>query len=66
MENRNKARIYKFYNKKTNKCYVGRSNNLKRRLLDYYNDNYLNNNKHKSFIYKDLLEHGKENFSREI
>ena len=44
-ENRNKAGIYKLCNKKTNKCYVGRSDNLTRRLLDYYNDNYLNNNK---------------------
>jgi len=64
-ENRNKAGIYKLYNKKTNRCYVGRSDNLTRRLLNYYNDNYLNNNKHRC-ICKDLLEHGKENFSLEI
>ena len=64
-ENRNKPGIYKLHNKKTNKCYIVRSNNLTRRLLDYYNDNYLNNNKHKC-ICKDMLEHGKENFSLEI
>ena len=33
-ENRNKSGIYKLHNKKTNKCYIGRSNNLTRRLLD--------------------------------
>ena len=39
-ENRNKVGIYLWYNTITRKSYVGRSINLIRRLLDYYNPNY--------------------------
>jgi hypothetical protein len=39
-ENKNKAAIYKLQNEKIKRCYVGRSENLTRRLLDYSNKRY--------------------------
>jgi len=60
-ENKNKAGIYLWYNAITGKYYVGRSIDLTRRLLDYYNPKYLNKHSDKAII-RDLLDYGHSNF----
>lgn len=59
-----KAGIYKLVNLKNGKFYVGSSNNLYRRLIDYLNPLGLKKvlNKGRSHIINALLKHGYDNF----
>jgi len=61
-ENKNKSGIYMFENNLNDKRYVGSSDNLKRRFLEYFNENYLLKNKSMAICCA-LLKHGHSNFS---
>ena len=60
-ENKNKSGIYMWKNQKNGKCYIGSSENLRSRFLQYFNTNHL-----LTYIYmnicKALLKHGYSNF----
>lgn len=67
-DNKDKSGVYRFINKKNNKSYVGSSNNLYYRLLNYFSPKFLEkkiiiNN---SCIYRALLKYGYENFTLQI
>jgi group I intron endonuclease len=67
-DNKDKSGIYILYNIINNKFYVGRSINLRKRLMNYYNINYLNREvtNGNSRICDALLIYGYINFSLEI
>ena len=67
-DNKNKSGIYILYNILNNKIYVGRSIDLRRRFMEYYNINHLNKEvaKGNSRICDALLIYGYMNFSMEI
>jgi len=67
-DNKDKPGIYKIYNIINNKYYIGRSTNLRRRFLEYYNKNYLNREvtSGNSRICNALLTYGYINFSFEV
>lgn len=64
LELKNKAGIYQWTNNINNKKYVGSTDNLKRRFLDYLNPNRLFKelNRGESIIYKALLKYGYNSF----
>uniref|UniRef100_UPI0022FD6757 hypothetical protein n=1 Tax=Drechslerella dactyloides TaxID=74499 RepID=UPI0022FD6757 len=64
-ENKGKSGIYRWINKESGKSYIGSSINLSRRLLEYFNTNYLLT-KSNMAICKALLKYGYSNFSLEI
>jgi group I intron endonuclease len=64
-DNLGKSGIYCFTNTINGKRYVGSSNNLRIRLLQYFNTNYLLRNTSMP-ICRALLNHGYSNFSLEI
>jgi hypothetical protein len=59
------AGIYMFRNLVNKKRYVGSSVNIRRRMLEYFNINYLERNKNMP-ICRALLKYGYSNFSLEI
>ena len=60
-ENKGKSGVYCWVNKVYGYKYVGSSNNLYRRLLQYFNTEYLL--KHENMvIFMALLKHGYSNF----
>jgi group I intron endonuclease len=67
-ENRGKSGIYRIYNIKTGKCYIGSSKDLTRRLGNYYCGSFLmkelKNNRSK--ISNTLLKHDYHNFNLDI
>lgn len=65
-DNRHKCGIYKWTNKLNGRFYVGSSVHLSKRLINYYNYNFISNPKYKRLIEKALLKHGYSNFSLEI
>lgn len=64
LDNQEKSGIYRWTNKKTGKCYIGSSTNLRNRLRNYYNINYLLRTK--GIINDALLKYGYGDFSLEI
>jgi len=64
-DNKNKSGIYKWTNLINGKQYIGSSNNLKRRFMEYFNENYLLKNK-SMYICNSLIKHGYSNFSLTI
>jgi excinuclease UvrABC nuclease subunit len=64
-DNTQKSGIYMFKNLINGKRYIGSSENLKRRFLQYFNTNFLLINTH-MLISRALLKHGYFNFSLEI
>jgi len=67
-QNKNKSGIYCWYNKITNKSYVGSAVNLTKRLKCYYSLNFLKKNllRNRSLIYAAFLEHTYSDFSLDI
>lgn len=65
---KNKAGIYQWVNCLNGKKYVGSSDNLKRRFLEYLNPNRLNAElkRGESIIYKALLKYGYKSFEFKI
>jgi group I intron endonuclease len=63
--NKNKAGIYLWTHKESGKRYVGSASNLKTRLSQYFNINYLERNK-TMYICNALKEHGYSTFSLSI
>ena len=63
--NNNKAGIYLWTHKESGKRYVGSASNLKTRLSQYFNINYLERNK-TMYICNALKEHGYSTFSLSI
>jgi len=61
-DNTNKSGIYMFTNKIDGKRYIGSSNNLRVRFLQYLNTNYLLSNT-SMYICNALFKHGYSNFS---
>jgi len=64
-ENTNKSGVYCLTNLLNGKQYIGSSNNLRRRFLQYFNTNYLIRDDCMS-ICRSLLKNGYSNFSLEI
>ena len=64
-ENKNKSGIYMWTNNINNKRYVGSSENLRARFMQYFNINYLIRD-NSMWICRALLKHGYENFSLTI
>nr|QJQ35508.1 GIY-YIG endonuclease [Fusarium begoniae] len=64
-DNRNKSGIYRWLNKKDNKCYVGSATILPRRIKRYFSVKGLNNSNCR-LISRALLKHGHSNFRLEI
>ena len=64
-ENRSKSGIYCWVNKANGYRYIGSSNNLYRRLLQYFNTEYLLNHDN-MVICRALLKHGYSNFDLDI
>ena len=60
--NNNKAGIYLWTHKESGKRYVGSASNLKTRLSQYFNINYLERNK-TMYINNVILQHGYDTFS---
>jgi len=60
----NKAGVYQWVNCLNGKMYVGSSDNLKRRFLEYLNPNRLNAElkRGESIIYKALIKYGYKSF----
>lgn len=65
-ENVGKAAIYMITNKVTKKKYIGKSEDLRGRLVNYFSKEFLERNKGSSLIYRNLLRFGFENFSLTI
>jgi len=67
-DNKNKSGIYKWVNNINNKCYVGSSFYLYKRLSKYYSVNFLTKeiNRGSSTVYKALLKYGHSNFRLDI
>jgi hypothetical protein len=63
-DNKGKAGIYRWINKKNAKTYIGSAVNLTRRLYLYYNLEHIS--KSNMTIYKALLKYGYSNFQLEI
>src|SRR5579871_1895322 len=64
-DNKGKAGIYLWTHIESGKKYVGSAVDISKRLKNYYNINYLENNK-SMYIYKSLLHHGYSAFSLTI
>ena len=64
-ENKNKSGIYMWTNNINNKKYIGSSENLRTRFLQYFNINYLIRDNYMP-IYQALLKYDYSNFSLEI
>ncbi len=66
--NVNKTGVYRWINIINNKCYIGSSINLSKRLRDYYNKSYLDRKLliSNSRIFKAILKYGIQNFHLEI
>src|SRR5436853_6264428 len=64
-DNKNKSGIYMFTNKKNKKKYIGSSDNLRRRFMQYFNINHLLNNT-SMYICRALVKQGYSNFKLEI
>jgi hypothetical protein len=64
-DNKGKSGIYIFTNLKNDKKYIGSSDNLRRRFLQYYNLNYLIRSNYMR-ICRALLQHGHYNFNLSI
>lgn len=67
-ENKNKAGIYRWTHKESNKSYVGSAIDLSNRLKNYYNLSYLERaiKKNNSIIYRALLKYGYSSFTLDI
>nr|YP_009364350.1 hypothetical protein [Ophiocordyceps sinensis]ARF03368.1 hypothetical protein [Ophiocordyceps sinensis]QDH07239.1 hypothetical protein [Ophiocordyceps sinensis] len=67
-ENKGKAGVYCWINLINQKCYIGSSVNLERRLKGYYRISFMETQikTNGSIIYRALLKHGYSNFSLEI
>jgi group I intron endonuclease len=68
-DNKDKSGIYILYNIINNKIYIGRSTDLRRRFMEYYNINYLKNRKvrnRNSRVCNALLIYGYTNFRLEV
>lgn len=67
-DNKNKSGIYKWVNNINDKCYVGSSIYLYKRLSKYYSINFLTEevSTGSSTIYKALLKYGHSNFRLDI
>lgn len=67
-DNKNKSGIYKWVNNVNDKCYVGSSIYLYKRLSKYYSINFLTEevSRGSSTIYKALLKYGHSNFRLDI
>lgn len=65
-ENRGKSGIYCWTNTSNGKRYVGSSRNLARRFTDYFNINFISNERYTRSIHKALLKYGYANFAVEI
>ena len=63
-DNREKSGIYMWNNKINNKTYIGSSQNLRVRILDYFDNHTLNSNG--SLIYKAILKYGYDNFTFQV
>ena len=61
-ENKNKSGIYMWTNNINNKRYIGSSENLRARFLQYFNTNYLLRNT-SMYICRALFKDGYSNFS---
>jgi len=64
-ENTNESGVYMWKNSINNKCYIGSSENLRVRFIQYFNTNHLLSNT-SMYIYRALLKHGHSNFSLTI
>jgi NADH-ubiquinone oxidoreductase chain 4 len=64
-ENKGRAGIYMWTHKESGKIYIGSASNIKTRLLQYFNINYLERNK-TMYICNSLKEHGYSAFSLTI
>jgi group I intron endonuclease len=67
-ENKGKAGVYCWINLLNQKCYIGSSTNLSRRLKTYFRISFLETQikSNASIIYRALLKNGYSNFSLEI
>ena len=67
-ENKGKAGVYCWRNLLNQKCYIGSSTNLNRRLKTYFRISFLETQikSNASIIYRALLKNGYSNFSLEI
>jgi len=67
-DNKNKSGIYRWTNLKNGKTYIGSSIDFSKRLTNYFNITFLENEikKNKSSIYRALLKYGYSQFSLEI
>ena len=66
-ENRGKSGVYRWVNLADGSSYIGSSINLGSRLRQYFNYNYISDDKRgKSIICQALLKYGYSNFSVEI
>jgi group I intron endonuclease len=65
-ENRGKSGVYCRTNLLNGQRYVGSSVNLARRYTDYFNTNYISDERYNMLINKALLKHGYANFTVEI
>lgn len=68
LENKGKAGVYCWRNLLNQKCYIGSSTNLSRRLKTYFRISFLETQikTNGSIIYRSLLKNGYSNFSLEI
>jgi len=65
-ENKNKAGIYRFYNKLNGNFYIGSSKNLSNRFKSYFNLSYISRVKNNLTISRALIKYGYDNFRVEI
>lgn len=64
-DNKERSGIYLWENKISGKTYVGSSQDLRKRIVDYFDNNNLKNPKG-SIIYKTLSKYGHNNFNLNI
>lgn len=61
-DNKERSVIYLWENKISGKTYVGSSQDLRKRIMDYFDNNNLKN-PNGSIIYKALSKYGHDNFN---
>jgi group I intron endonuclease len=65
-DNKNKAGIYRFYNKINGNFYIGSSTNLKNRFVRYFDLNYISRVRNELSISRALIKYGYSNFRLDI
>jgi group I intron endonuclease len=65
-DNKDKAGIYRFYNKINGNFYIGSSTNLKNRFVRYFNLSYISRVRNELSISRALIKYGYSNFRLDI